>query len=74
MPIEREGPDLPPGEWLEPAHRLISSAPDAGDSDLGEAERAWEGEIRRRLDEYRSGAVRPVPASEVFARARERTR
>lgn len=35
-------------------------------------ERAWEEEIRGRLEEYRSGQVQTVPASEVFARARAR--
>jgi hypothetical protein len=33
-----------------------------------ENEAAWEGEIKRRLDEIDSGAVRMIPAEEVHAR------
>jgi Putative addiction module component len=40
------------------------------DDDDPEEERALEDELRRRLEEYRSGAVKPIPSSEVFAKAR----
>jgi len=33
---------------------------------------AWTTEAQRRLDELRSGAIRGIPADEVFAQARER--
>jgi putative addiction module component (TIGR02574 family) len=39
-----------------------------------EVERAWEEEIRRRLEEYRAGEVQAIPAAEVFAEARARLR
>lgn len=44
------------------------------DEDPAEVEVAWAPEIQRRLDEYRAGTVRTIPASEVFAEARARLR
>lgn len=44
------------------------------DEDPVEVEAAWAEEIQRRLDEYRAGTVRTIPASEVFAEARARLR
>ena len=76
MPLEKveaEALELPPRERALLAHRLIASLEGEGE-DPAEVERAWEEEIRRRLEEYRSGAVQVVPASEVFARARARLR
>jgi len=35
-------------------------------------DKLWAAEARHRLDDLRSGRVKPVPAEEVFARARER--
>jgi hypothetical protein len=37
-------------------------------------EAAWEEEIRRRLDEHRTGTSRSMPAEDVFAEARSRLR
>ncbi|MEW5928215.1 MAG: addiction module protein [Gemmatimonadota bacterium] len=71
--VEAEALELPPRERALLAHRLIASL-DGEDEDPAEVERAWEEEIRRRVDEYRSGAVQAVPASEVFAKARARLR
>lgn len=71
--VEAEALELPPHERALLAHRLIASL-DGQDEDPAEVERAWEEEIRRRVDEYRSDAVQAVPASEVFARARARLR
>lgn len=79
LPLERleaEALELPARERARLAHRLIASldAVDTAEEDPAEVERAWEEEIHRRLQEYRSGAVQPVPASEVFAKARARLR
>ena len=37
-----------------------------------ENDKAWIAVARRRLEELRSGAVKPVPGVEVFSRIRER--
>ncbi len=71
--VEAEALELPPCERALLARRLIASLDCAGEEPT-EVERAWEEEIHRRVDEYRSGAVQAVPALEVFARARARLR
>ncbi len=53
--------------WL--AERLISSL----DQDE-EIAAAWDEEIRRRLEELDAGLVEEIPAEEVLARLRARTR
>jgi len=47
------------------AGALIESLDGAADRD---AEEAWDGEIRRRIEELDSGAVQTVPWTEVRAR------
>ena len=37
-----------------------------------EIDRKWAAVARRRLEELRSGRVKPVPGEEVFARIRQR--
>lgn len=79
LPLERleaEALELPARDRARLAHRLIASLDEVStnEEDAAEVERAWEEEIRRRLEEYRNGAVQPVPASEVFAKARARLR
>ncbi|MFH0795361.1 MAG: addiction module protein [bacterium] len=37
-----------------------------------EVERAWAAVARRRLEELRSGRVKPVPGDQVFAKIRKR--
>lgn len=37
-----------------------------------EVDRKWAAVAKRRLDELRSGRVKPVPGEEVFARIRQR--
>ncbi|HLL48393.1 MAG TPA: addiction module protein [Longimicrobiaceae bacterium] len=71
--VEAEALELPARERALLAHRLIASLDGEGE-DPADVELAWEEEIHRRVEEYRSGAVRAVPASEVFARARARLR
>lgn len=64
----------PCDEFEADALELRPPEPDGADTDPAGVEHAWEEEIRRRIDEYRSGAVKAVPASEVFAKARARLR
>lgn len=35
-------------------------------------DRAWSEDARRRLDEMRSGRIRPVPGDEVFSKIKKR--
>jgi putative addiction module component (TIGR02574 family) len=60
---------LPPEErdWL--AECLLIKDEEASTVD---AEAAWGDEIKRRLDEIDSGAVRMIPGDEVLARMDER--
>ncbi len=71
--IEAGAMDLPPSERAHLARRLIQSL-DEEVEDPTEVERAWEAEIRRRLDEYRAGKVQTTPATDVFSDARRRLR
>lgn len=71
--VEADALELPPHERALLARRLIASL-DGEDEDPAAVERAWEEEIRRRVDEYHSGGVQAVPVSEVLARARARLR
>ena len=56
---------LPPEARAALAGSLISSLDDCVDED---AEAAWEGEIRKRLVELDSGAVKTIPWSEARKR------
>lgn len=56
------------------AHRLLESLDDDVAEDPAEVERAWEAEIGRRIAEFQAGAVKTVPADEVFREARDRLR
>ena len=49
-----------------------SIADEEDDEDPAEVEAAWAEEIKRRVDEIRSGAVEGIPAEEVFAEMRAR--
>lgn len=71
--VEADALKLPSRERALIVHRLIASLDGEGEDPAG-LERVWEEEIRRRVDEFRSGAVQPVPAFEVFAKARARLR
>ena len=75
MPLEKlevEALELPVRERAHLARRLIESLDTNVTEDLVEVEREWETEIRRRLEEYRSSKVQPIPASHVIAEARSR--
>lgn len=72
--LEAEVLDLPQRERARLARRLIASLEDETEEDPAEVEAAWEEEIRRRLDEHRTGTSRSIPAEDVFAEARSRLR
>jgi putative addiction module component (TIGR02574 family) len=59
---------LPPDQRLALARRLLDSVdlePEPG------ADAAWESEISRRIARFKTGASKPIPAGEVFARLRQ---
>ncbi|REJ89362.1 MAG: hypothetical protein DWQ34_11715 [Planctomycetota bacterium] len=57
-----EALELPDAERAALAARLIESLDSEAEEDAAEK---WETEIRRRVEELDSGAVRPIPWSEV---------
>ena len=63
--ILEDARQLPPGEvnW-----RIESLLHDGEAVPEAEIEAAWDGEIKRRLDEIDSGAVKPLPLEDVLAR------
>jgi putative addiction module component (TIGR02574 family) len=67
--IEAEVLKLPSHERARLAEVLIASLDD--DDEIAQA---WADEAERRYEELRSGAVKAVPAEEVFARIRARPR
>lgn len=66
--IIREAAELPVEERTLVIDALLRTlnAPEV------ETDRQWLAAARRRLEELRSGAVRPIAGSDVFARIRER--
>ena len=54
---------LSPEDRAQPAEKLLESLHEDTDPDI---EAAWDAEIRRRVAEVESGAVKLVPAEEVF--------
>lgn len=73
QPLERvasEALELPIDQRAALAHRLIASLDSEMEEDPTAIELAWEEEIRRRVDEYRTGAVQLVSSADVFAKAR----
>lgn len=67
--IEAQALKLPSHERARLAEVLIESL-----DDEDELSRAWADEADRRYEELRSGAVKGIPAEEVFARIRARPR
>lgn len=64
---------LPIDERSTIARLLYESiADEEDDEDPAEVEAAWAEEIKRRVDEIRTGAVEGIPAEEVFAEMRAR--
>jgi putative addiction module component (TIGR02574 family) len=65
--IESKALKLSPRERARLAERLILSLDDEVEAD---AERAWDIEGERRLEELRTGAVKGKSAASVFRKAR----
>ena len=65
--IESKALKLSPPERARLAERLILSLDDEVEAD---AERAWDIEGERRLEELRTGAVKGKSAASVFRKAR----
>ena len=51
------------------AEDLLASLEDGSES-AAEVEAAWEHEIRRRVDEVKSGTAKLIPAEDVYAETR----
>lgn len=60
--LEGQARELPREDRARLAEALIQSL-----DDEAEVERAWEEEIRRRLEELRNGTVETIPVEEVLA-------
>ncbi len=71
--VERHALRLTEKQRARIALRLLSSL-EPVEGTAAEIEAAWVAEAERRLDEIESGAVRPVPADEVFAALRRKRR
>lgn len=56
---------LPPEERAHLIDRLIESLDPSRESEHHDA---WVAEIRRRIDDVRSGRVKPIPGDEAFDR------
>lgn len=67
--IEAAALSLPPDGRARLAERLLASLEDDPDVTV-----AWIAEARRRDAEIESGRVSPLPAEEVFAKARAKLR
>ena len=62
--VTHDALDLPQQQRAKLAHTLIVSIDDKTEQDVASA---WDAEIKRRVDEIRSGKVKGIPAEEVFA-------
>lgn len=67
---------LPEGERIRLANSLYESIGAEADESEADVTAAWDTEIKSRLDEIDSGAVKMIPLEDVLARmeARRRTR
>ncbi|MBY8965019.1 addiction module protein [Algiphilus sp. NNCM1] len=68
--IERDIQALAPTDRQQLLRDLIADMDESENSES--IEHAWRVEAQRRLSELRNGSVTPVPAKDVFARARAR--
>ena len=59
---------LPPESRVELAERLMASVMDQLDPEISEAHLA---EVKRRIEQVRSGEVELIPGDEVFERVRK---
>ena len=66
--VTDEAMTLPQRERAKLAHALIISM----DETQEDVPAAWDQEIKRRVDEIRSGKVKGIPAEDVFAKLRKK--
>jgi putative addiction module component (TIGR02574 family) len=69
--IIAEAIQLSPDQRLTLAHRILTSVEP---EPTNEVETAWEPEMRNRIARYDTGAVRGIPAAEVFSELDRRLR
>lgn len=69
--LKRQIDDLQAADKAEILRMLVADLDKGTDEGVAEA---WVEEARRRHHELSSGAVRSIPASQVFEKARERLR
>jgi putative addiction module component (TIGR02574 family) len=62
--------NLAPDERVELAEMLLVDV-DSGGFATPEIEEAWAKEIERRIDDYESGKVKPIPSEQVHAEIRQ---
>jgi putative addiction module component (TIGR02574 family) len=72
--LEAEALALPRHDRIRLVERLIESLDTDEDEDSAEVERAWEAEIRRRLEEFDIGAAQAIPFEDLLAQLRQRMR
>lgn len=65
--LSQRARELVPEDRARLAEELLASVEEALDP---EVDAAWDEELRKRIAEVESGAVKLVPANEVFARVR----
>ncbi len=67
--VTHDALDLPQRQRARLAHTLLLSIDDEPDPDVTAA---WDAEIKRRVDEIRSGQVKGIPVEEVFGQLRDK--
>lgn len=65
--LVRRGRELAPADRGRPLDQRLESLNEPA---VAELDAAWEGEIERRLADYRAGLVRAIDGDDVFAKAR----
>ncbi len=70
--LQAEALELPVPDRARLAHRLLESLDEDVVEDPSEVARAWEAEIKSRVEEYRAGRSQTTPVSQVFEKARSR--
>lgn len=64
--LSRRAKDLSPDERVQLAEAILATV----QCEDEEVDAAWDAEIKRRISEIESDAVKAIPAEEVFARLR----
>ncbi len=69
--LTKEALDLDPKERVELAYTLLRSVDGEPEGDDGEVAAAWHREISRRIADFNSGKVLPVPWDDAVAQLQE---